>query len=601
MRKPHHFPSDLLLVFLWLAGTFSLMATEDTPIMELSEIKTGMRGEWHTVTSGTTIQKFPIEVLGVASNFSGPQQSVIICQALDPENHLSGPVGGMSGSPVYFDGKLAGAYAYGFLWPKEQAIIGVTPIRQMLALVEEYPLSPIDRSRPQPPFSLPAPSPEKFSRTDPPSPLAEPAAGVSHQELWQPLPTPLMAAGFSTHTLEKFADHFRQRGIEPMQAPMGGPTDAPDLPLTPGSAVAGILMTGDFQVAATGTITYRHDDRILAFGHPFFKMGPAEIPLAGAEVITIVRSVQRSFKLAKPGPIVGSIFQDRLSGIAGVIGQPPPMTDYRVRIVNEREEDRVFQSQLFEHPQLSPLLSAVALFQSLSSTMESTEEQTIQVDGTIAMEGHAPIQFRNLATGPDGGFRLALQLLRELDQLYANPYGLPRFSSMDFTVHLTKGIRAAMLKQVLVETSVFKAGQPVEASVSFDRYQEPSLTRRVSLTIPAHLPVGTPLTLFFGTAAEADRVDGLPEQIAASVDDLAKRWSARRSPNSLYVKLLAETEGLQVEGASLPNLPPSISQQLTSPGTAFVRHQMKETTLAEISIPLEGEVFGNYRVQFFLD
>ncbi len=606
MRKFHHSPCKLFRICIGLAGISTVLAAEDTPIMELAEIRIGMRGEWHTVTCGTTIQKFPIEVLGIANNFSGPQQSVIICQALDPENHLSGPVGGMSGSPVYFDGKLAGAYAYGFLWPKEQAIIGVTPIRQMLALVENYPLVPIDRSRPQPPFSPPLAAPEASSTSAPSAPTESPnrpvdAAASSYEELLQPLPTPWMAGGFSTPTLDKFAEQFRQRGIELMQAPMGGPTNAAELPLIPGAAVAGILMTGDFQIAATGTITYRHNDRILAFGHPFFKMGPAEIPLAGAEVITIVRSVQRSFKLAKPGPIVGSIFQDRLSGIAGVIGRPPPMTDYRVRIINEDNQEQVFQSQLFEHPQLSPLLSAVALFQSLSSTMEATEEQTIQVDGRIALEDHAPIQFRNLATGPDGGFRLALQLLRELDQLYNNPYGLPRFSAMDFTVRLTKGIRAAVLKQVLIETSVFKPGQAVEASIFFDRYQQPPILRRVALPIPGHLTAGTPLTLFFGTAIEADRLDGLAEQIASSVDDLAKRWSARRSPDSLYVKLLAETDGLQVEGASLPNLPPSISHQLTSPGSAFVRRQMKERTLAETSIPLDAEVFGNYRVQFFLD
>ena len=268
------------------------------PILPLSEIKAGMRGEWHTVVSGTRIDSFPMEVVGIVENFIGPQRPVIICKALDATNILTGPVAGMSGSPVFIDGKLIGAYAYGFLWPKEQSLFGVTPIEDMLEVESNYP--PVFKHA----------GTNGLTRAEAgadPQWLATPASAASLpplatlQSAMKPLPTPLFVSGVSERTLRKFAPQLAGLGLEVMQAPSGRASHNIDNDLKPGTPVAGVLMSGDFHFAGTGTVTWRKGNRILAFGHPFLQSGPAEMPMASAEILTVVQSVRARSSCPTPG------------------------------------------------------------------------------------------------------------------------------------------------------------------------------------------------------------------------------------------------------------------------------------------------------------
>ncbi|MDX2109758.1 MAG: hypothetical protein SFY80_05895 [Verrucomicrobiota bacterium] len=600
-----------LLVSCGLALLLVLPLSGKTETISLDEIHPGMKGEWHSVVSGTKIEKYPLEVLGVSDNFAGPKRSVIICQALDPENLLSGPVAGMSGSPVYIDGKLAGAYAYGFLWPKEQAIIGVTPIDQMIEVLDTYPMEHLNRIRPVPRGFKPVPL-NQSSAGDPDPAKQNQASATDNSPVipgnlssvisaMEAVPTPLLAGGFSKQTLAAFSNEFAKLGLTPMQAPMGGKSSMENLPLEPGSAVAGVLMAGDFQMAATGTITYRDGDRLLAFGHPFFQMGPVEMPMAGADVITVVRSVSRSFKLSNPGKIIGTIYQDRLTGIAGKIGEIPKMAQFSVETLNEGVPVRTYNAEFFEHPNFSPLLAATSLMESLSQTMEVSEEQTIHLTGAIQAEGMDPITFKDTATGENGAFRVALGFYRSFSELLNNPYGIPKITSVTLHANIVKGIRAAGLKQVRIENTRFHSGGMMAVAITLERFLEAAVERRIEIPLPAGLAPGTELTVLVCDAAEADRIDGLNDQVPGSVADIAARWAKRRPTDSLYIKLLEDSSGLHVRGASLPSLPPSIRAQLTAPGTAHVTNSIEERTLWETRLPLGGEVFGHYRLGFSLE
>ena len=363
-----------------------------------------MTGEWHTVVSGSRIDSFPMEVVGIAENFIGPQRPVIICKALDATNKLTGPVAGMSGSPVFINGKLIGAYAYGWTWPKDQALIGVTPIESMLEVETNYP----------PGARIPAGTNRLASRNAgetgaEPQWLVAPAGDgpglptpATLQSTMKPLPTPLFVSGISERVLQKFSSRLSALGLDVMQAPSGRAHDIDNDP-KPGQPLAGVLMSGDFHFAGTGTVTWRHGNRILAFGHPFLQSGPTEMPMASAEILTVVQSVARSFKLSNTGPIIGTIYQDRLTAIAGEIGRKPNTTHFEAHLDAPGGKTRFFQGELFQNQRLSPIISAISLLESLYDTMESEEQQTIYLDTTLEIPGHEPVKLTDAASGEDAG------------------------------------------------------------------------------------------------------------------------------------------------------------------------------------------------------
>lgn len=579
----------LTLSFLCVTTANSLSAS--SPIIKLSEIKPGMKGVWHTVITGTNVEEFPLEVIGISQNFAGPQRAVIICQALDPTNLLSGPVAGMSGSPVYIEGKLAGAYAYGYLWPKEQAIIGVTPIEDMLELLTKE-SEPRAQSVPQV-TSTAAP----FN----PYPHAVATAEVAPEVALAPLPSPMLAAGFSASTIQAFSTEWQKFGITLMQAPAGGGQKDTPIELVPGAAVAGVLATGDFTIAGTGTITWRDDDQLLAFGHPFFQGGPVEIPMAGAEILTVVRGVPRSFKLSNPGPIVGTIYQDRLTAIAGRVGPVPQMTQFQAITRTADGLERSVNASIFRHPQLGPLLTGMGLLETLSSTLEFEHNQTIRLSVTVSGKGYEPIEVYRVASGPDAPLRLAIDFFQNYQELTNNPYNESPADSVLFEIETTPEVNRSVLRSVSLGNTRIQSGAVVPVTISLENHLKQPQTFRVDVPIPSGLKAGDELTLLVGDAASADKADGLNDIRSNSLKSIAERWAKTRSNDSLYIKLLKSKPGLRVAGESLPGLPPSVRAQMTTDTSAFVRQPLDELTLWESYIPLGGEFSSFHRVKLTVE
>ena len=566
-------------------------ADDSMPIMPLAEIKPGMTGEWHTVVSGSRVDSFPMEVVGIVENFIGPQRPVIICKALDATNKLTGPVAGMSGSPVFINGKLIGAYAYGWTWPKDQALIGVTPIEIMLEVETNYP--PV--AKPKGTNSLASRNPAGAGAD--PQWLVAPAAGgpdvpapATLQSVMKPLPTPLMVSGVSERTLRRFSARLSALGLDVIQAPSGRAHDIDNDP-KPGQPLAGVLMSGDFHFTGTGTVTWRHGNRILAFGHPFLQSGPAEMPMASAEILTVVQSVARSFKLSNTGPIIGTIYQDRLTAIAGEIGRKPNTTHVEVHLDAPGGKARFFQGELFQNQMLSPILSAISLLESLYDTMESEEQQTIYMDTTLEVPGHEPVKLTDAASGEDGPFELVIRELTMYESLLNNPCEFPNVKSLTFRVRLADGWKSSRLDSLNMDRDEVKPGSTLHAIIGLRDYRGEPSSLPVSVPIPADLRAPE-VRLFVGDADAARRMDEPPPVPPQTLDQVLDRLRLTRSHQNICVKLLETAPGVAVEGKNLPNLPPSVVAQFESPNTSLQKATLSRITLWETNFPAEGTFSG---------
>ncbi|HEY1789504.1 MAG TPA: hypothetical protein VGJ73_15205 [Verrucomicrobiae bacterium] len=577
-----------IAVALAFAAFFAVRSRADdsTPIMPLADVKPGMTGEWHTVVSGTRIDSFPMRVVGVANNFIGPDRPVIICEGLDAANKLTGPVAGMSGSPVYVDGKLLGAYAYGFTFPHDQDLFGVTPIGEMLE-VEKYPPSSNPWGNDQMADAAGGGNPQW---------LAAPTAGIDvpplakMQSLMKPLPTPLFVSGVSQHTLQLFNPELDRLGLEAMQAPSGSAGPMTNADLEPGAAVSGVLMSGDFDFAGTGTVTWRKGNRILAFGHPFLQSGPTEMPMATAEILTVVSSFEESFKLLNVGHVVGTIYQDRLTGIAGEVGRMPRTTHVEVHLTSPTGQERVYQGEMFQNQLISPVLTAVGLEEALFETMESEEKQTVYLKTDIEIEGHGPVKLSDAGTGESGPAMLAMQQLDIYNQLLSNPCEFPHVKSLIFHVRLANGFDSSRLDSLSMDRDEFKPGSILHAVIGLRHYRgEPSVIP-VSIPIPADLEVSR-LQLFVGDADAAMRLDETPAP-PQTLDQVLDRLRKIRSHQGICVKLVQTTPGLSVEGQNLPDLPPSVVAQFESPDANLHRATLSHVTLWETNFPVSGTFSG---------
>lgn len=572
---------------LFLLNGFSLTSfaysVDKTDWMPLEEVKPGMRGVWHTVVEGTEIREYELEILGTAPNFVGPREPVILARVVDEINILSGPVAGMSGSPVFIDGRLVGAYAYGYPWAKEQAIVGITPMQSMEPLLHWD-----GRSRGQGgSISLPE------GRTHEESQSAS-TTDLDYQSL-QPLPSPLMFSGVSRRTWDTFRPHLDRLGVQPMLAPSGEYALAEDFEMKSGSAIAAVLMRGDFSAAATGTVTWTDGERVLGFGHPFLQLGGVELPFAGAHVYTVVRNIRQSFKLSQPGPIIGTLYNDRLSGIAGKVGEAPRMASLKIDIQHRDGPERSYQAEVFPHPQLAPVLSAISVLESLTQTIESNPEQTYRVNSRILTRELQPIDLNYSVTGFDASVLVAMDLMSQLSLLMNNVHSEVNLEGVESHIEIVDEWRMKRVSSMQMHSNRYRPGDTLEASVFLRSYRNVEEVIPVSIELPARLSSASRYRILLTDAAGADQFDR-SSGVIHSLEGLAHRMRTRRDSGQMYFLLLENQPGLHHRDRELAALPPSIRRSLQ--GGSFTNEQSnyKWQILAEKQISLDGIFIGQVQL-----
>ncbi|MCH8475653.1 MAG: hypothetical protein LAT55_10550 [Opitutales bacterium] len=580
-------------------------SAEGPAILPIAEIEPGMTGEWHTVVKGTEVEVFPLEILAIRPHHLGPNRPLIVAEALDEKNILSGPVSGMSGSPVFIDGKLIGAYAYGWAWSRDQAVIGITPIEQILEVWE----SPRERT-------APSSQGQDWEKLLPPEVREDPYAhqrddffrsgGVLSQltEFWRsrspgsteqlmPLQVPLSGGtggGALTALLESF-------GFEVLDVPGAAGQMEEEWPLEAGSAVALVLLGGDFGWAGTGTVTWREGDQVLAFGHPWRNLGSVEVPMATARVDTVVRRFPSSFKLSTPGTIIGSITEDRLSTIAGKVGEFVDTTDLRMRLVNaDGETLREASGPLFRSEMMAPGIAAGAILQFLERAMDFEARQTYRSRAVFRYEGVTdPLVYEDWAVGPDGPLQLAMGHMFRQSRLENNPFEELGLEALEFEIKTVAGEESLRLREVFIENKEASPGDTVHLRLRVRNIRGEEEMLRYALSLPEGLRSGDRVELVVGDAREAHRADPRREASIHRLGqflDAERRW---RANNSIYFLLVKEDSGYEVKGESLHQLPASVRTEFHRSREGTLHRPLSRRLLKEENLALSGEFRGSFQ------
>ena len=575
----HRVFAALTLLF---ALASSALSQTDTQLFPIADLKPGMKGVGRTVFSGDRIEDFQVEILGVLSNALAPKRDLILARLSGGPLEKTGVIAGMSGSPVYIDGKLVGAVARSFPFSKEP-LAGITPIEGMLQVVPEakgqtqlqsqLPLDfrmartatgPRDSARLIPEEDL---GPEWFSRF---LPAREATATVTDLQL------PLRFGGFSAVAMQPYLPLFRQLGFEPMMGGglSGGESSSPvNRDLEPGSMISLMLVRGDLNLNADCTVTFRQGNNLYACGHQLLSAGPVEFPFAPARVLVTVPSIASSFKLDAPGQVAGTIRQDRFDAVYGVVGQTnPPMIPVTIQIQTSLNTRMDYKFDVVEEPLLSPLLVNLAVTSILGNTERAIGASTLEISGRIRLAGGETVDVQDVLSGDTGASAMAGSVVATpLAYLMASGFQDLDIKGVDLLVKSRNERSVATIEKVWSTKSEVRPGDHIEVIALFRLPGGQSATRKISVDIPESVS-DKALTLVVGGGANINALQfrmALPGSSAHDIHQLVKALNRMRRNNRLYALLMAPERSFTMQGDEYPSPPPSLVQTLLAdPGAA---------------------------------
>jgi len=530
-----------------------------TPILPLAEVKPGQVGECKTVFSGTKIESFRFRVEGIGWDHVGPGRHTIWCRMLDDPTGAMVVAAGMSGSPCYVDGKLIGALAYGWEFNKD-AKFGVQPIESMLDVAKDY--GQVYKR----PGSSPGAGRKPRSGNWSTAALKSPVTSFFRASSGTEVPIPIQIGRLHPLIGERLLSHWKKAGMHPLQVSSGTARRKIKTELVPGAAAAGVLAHGDFTAAATGTLTWRDGDRILAFGHPFTNRGEVEFPLAGSEIISVISSYARSFKMANLGEIVGTISQDRMSAVAGTIGPKPQLIPMSVKI-RYPKSTKEYRLEFVNDRLFSPLIYLTAIADFMAQTMEQSPEATVRFRGKIEVKDYPDVKIDRIFSGEKFGwlFDLVFDSNQELNALYNNEVQDFQVEGIEIDVDVEPVFRELTIEQVEAYPTEVKPGGTVEGWVTLRRPREPNRRVPFKLKMPEEIRSGS-LEIQVLDARGADRIEdralGFSTIPPQSGEELIGILNDRHEPGRLYFYVVQNTPGLMVQNERLSSLPGSIRDQL---------------------------------------
>ena len=587
-----------------LAGAARLRGDE-LPAIGLDEVRVGMRGHGLSVFSGIEPERFEVEVLGVLRNV-GPDTSYIVARLSGKNLESTGVVAGMSGSPVYLDGKLAGAVA--FSWPfSREAIAGITPIGAMRAIGRGRP--PVGERSPGAALTFVESAPDWQD-------LVNAGMGVRGVRGAREASADLLERALDRlgrwsngdggrgllWSVSGFGDAARERlarslpNLLPL-AGIGGAAAAPAFPgpseLVPGSSVAAVLVDGDLRLAATGTVTDRDGDRLLAFGHSIFGLAGFELPLATSEVITVFPSVYSSFKLASSGAIVGAFERDHPAGVAGTIGAEARMIPVRLGIAGHAERSYSLRVANLR-PMLATLLG-ISCFGAWDATAGFAGSRSVDLALRLSIEGRDPLLLRQSFDGNGAAVGAVTYLMAVVDFLVQNDFAPLTLVAVEVEARLDSQPRAATLVAVRPDRSIAAPGERVALQVDLRTYDGIALRREETVTLPAELPDGR-YTLLVGDGASvsAARLAASPSP-PTTLDQVLELISSLRPANELAIVGLSPAGGLSSGGELRPRLPGSMRSIWATAGVRAAA-AVKQAVLQVESRPSDRPLSGLVRI-----
>jgi hypothetical protein len=552
----------LAVILVLLAG--AVPAAAQTPILPLRDVRPGMIATGRTVFEGARIDDFRAEILGVLENI-GPRQSIILARLSGGPIEKTGVLQGMSGSPVYYEGKLLGAVALSFPFSREP-IAGIRPIEEML-LAASTPAAPPRAERPNNPFNLASllPSPNHYDLG--PSRLTE-------------ISTPFWMSGFSRAAFDHFAPLLRAAGLEPVQGLSAGQSPSPQYPNPappePGSMISVQLITGDLAAGADGTVTHVDGNTLYAFGHRFLSTGDSEMPFARAEVMTLLASQNSSFKISASREHLGVITQDRSAAITGTLGAQATLTPVSIRLRSRTgaARDHTYRMNIVRDRLLTPLLLQMAVFSAIDATERTTGLSSLDVKARIDLSNGLPsIPFENVYTSELAAPNMASgALAAPIAALMQSGFDRLQVSGIHLDIEVTNDKRQLQIENLWASKREARPGETIQLTALFAGDNGQEMTRTVSYTIPVGAPLG-PLYFTVADGAQSNLTEYRQFLIAPPKTEpqLLGFLRGLRPNTKAFVRVWRSAPSWIVQGETLPAPPPSLTlllgqSQVQSPG-----------------------------------
>jgi hypothetical protein len=553
---------SLALFVLSVSLSASLTAQTSQPTIPVDQIHAGMRGVAYTVFQGVKPEPMDVEVLGVLHNENGPKGDIILVRLHGEKVEYTGVVAGMSGSPVYIDGKLAGALAFRIGSFSKEPIAGVTPIADMLEI------NALDKSPAEETAATKSAVSSVVGKTAAPGDatvlpgLTQQGSVQNFADYLQPIETPLVFTGFSEDAVRQFAPEFASAGIVPVMGAGSVSDEKQPEPLQPGSAVSAILVRGDMDIAATCTVTYMDPQRLLACGHPLLQFGSVDLPMNKAEVLATLASPLNSFKIVNTTEEAGVFVQDRHTGILGVFNKQPDMIPVSLTI-RGGAATKEFHFEVLNNPRLSPVAVMATVFNALHGMNEYGEEITYRLNGSIDVKGFPEVALKNMFVPTENGqpaaMSAALSLGDSFGRIYDNPYNAPSVKSVKLDFDLVRERRWARLESARTDVTEARPGDEITVETVLAPYRGERVVRQIPVKIPTSASKGT-LRILVSDGETLDRV-GHTNPLFARKLDLASTiamLNKEHENNRVYVSLLETDPEARIADKVMPTLPISV-------------------------------------------
>ena len=576
--------------------------------MPLSQVKKGMHGYGVTVFEGSRLEKFDVEILGVLHNI-GPSQDLILARVDSPAIKRAGVIAGMSGSPIYIDGKVIGALAYSWQFEKEP-VAGITPIDEMLKIADlgKSTSSAVIAATPRISANefLSAVANHKetevFEKLESGFASATPASTLSGVK---PIGVPLSMSSFAPDTLTHFSKYLDAMGF--VAVPSGSTTSSSVAPALAsgepvfqgGDAVGAVLINGDFSVAATGTVTFVAGNRVYAFGHPFLDMGEVSFPMAKSEIVTVMPSLASSFKFANTGTVVGSFQQDRSTGIMGTVGTKADMIPIDLTVEGSGPVKN-YHVNIVRHSMLSPLILAMAADSVVANAQRAAGERTVLMESDIKLKGfNEPIHLREGWAGAQARQAIPAYLALVAGYVMSNEFRAADIESVKIHLRHDDDLKIAKLLQASIDTPAngrIAPGDTVRVRTLLKPYRGTAFEQTFDVKIPDDQAPGSAY-LLVGSGSLSNQIDfSLVPPDPRTLEQVLAVLQRLRPSTDLTVGLYSSTEGAVTAGVYLPNLPPSMRAVVSGDTSNGAQAPVKYHAAQHVSHPLDYIVDGAVKI-----
>jgi len=564
----------------WLAAVLTLLlmapslrSQEGLQFFPIDQVEPGLKGVGRTVFEGNKIEEFQVEILGVLKNALAPKHDIILARLSGGPLEKTGVIAGMSGSPVYIDGKLVGAVALSFPLSKEP-IAGITPIQDMLGVVPEPALPPMRVAKGAPLRIAGIPGSAGEVRL-----ISEPSDEPPDWGRWLPvaggddfasLRLPLQFGGFSSDVIQAHTPIFRRMGFEPMQ---GGAISAGEgkslekIDLAPGSMISLLLVRGDLNLNADCTVTYRKGDNLYACGHRFLLTGPAKIPFASARVLTVIPNLANSFKIDAPGPLVGSITQDRFGAIYGVVGETSPRIPIHIRLDSTLNKTTDYNFEIVQESFLSPFLLNLSVISTLSASERMIGPSALELKGTIRLAKGEAVELEDVVSGDiNAAVAAGSSIANPLGYLLSSSFPDLRVEGIDLSLVSRNERRIATLEQVWSSKSEVSPGEHIELTAVLRTPSGETIVQKIPVDIPENVSDRMlSLVVGGGSAINVLQIRFSPLNMTPKdLSQLVQAINRMRRNNRLYALLMAPQRSFILQGDEYPSPPPSLVQTFLS-------------------------------------